>query len=102
MKIDIYKILGVEKPKRVVPESDDLILLVGVSNNEITKNGSGSQIFKTFDEAKNVFPELNPEKWSENFTCSQGYEELRRSPFGIGKTKAVRFETRIANEYLSH
>lgn len=101
MKIDIYKVLGVTKPIRIIPQSDDLILLVGVTNNEITKNGSGSQIFKNFDEAKKVFPELNPEVGSENFTWSQGYDELRRSPFGIGKTKAVRFETRIAYEYLS-
>ena len=97
MEVDIYKLLGVKKPERDIPQSDDLILLVGVVNNEITKDGSGKQIFQNFDEAKKVFSELDAEKWSENFTWSLGYQERRPAQ----KKKMVRFETRIAYEYLS-
>ncbi len=104
MEIDIYNFLGIKKPERVIPQIDDLIMLVGVVDNIITKNGVGSQIFRNFDEAKKVFPELNAENWSDNFTWSQGYQKLRYyqySPFGFEKTEAVRFETRIAYERLS-
>jgi hypothetical protein len=92
MKINLFR-----QPKKVIPKSDDLILLVGVVNNEITKNGNGKQIFQNFDEAKKVFPELDAEKGSENFTWCQGYQERRLA----SKKKMVRFETRIAYEYLS-
>lgn len=104
MKIDIYKILGKEKTTGVIPQENDLIILVGVLDNQITKNGEGFQVYENFNDAKKYFPELDAEKWSANFTKSFGFNELRYyqySPFGLKRTKAIRFETRNAYNLYS-
>lgn len=105
MEIDIYKIFNVKKNERTIPQKNDLIMLVGVYNNKITETGCGNQIFLNIDEARKIFPELNPVEGSENFTSSQGYESLSYNQYlaySGSKKVAVRFETKNAFNFLSH
>jgi hypothetical protein len=77
-----------------IPLPSDKILLVGVENNQITENGMGSQIFESFEEVIRLFPEIEPEKASENFTWSLGYQDVEGE-------KMIRFETNQAKKHLS-
>lgn len=67
------------------------VIICGVENNEITKDGTGTQEFKSFNEAKEIFPTLIIDKGSKDFTI--GFKSSLCSP--------IRFETWKANELYS-
>ena len=48
------------------------VVLYGVSDYKITEDGSGTQEFASFRQAKKIFPGLSVEKSSENFTEALG------------------------------
>lgn len=71
--------------------SPDLpVIVCGVVDGEITENGSGGQRFANLEDARKVFPDLDPAQNTKRFTwAAKGGDNL------------VRFETWKANEIYS-
>jgi hypothetical protein len=67
------------------------VLVCGVSQGKITENGSGCENFPNIKMAKEVYPELDPDKSSAQFTAA----------IGNRINEELRFETWKANEFYS-
>jgi hypothetical protein len=67
------------------------VLVVGVMDGKITKNGAGAQRFADLKDAQTVFPDLNPTAHGPRFTSALGDPE----------TDVMRLETHIAYAILS-
>lgn len=66
------------------------VIVVGVIDGQITPDGKGSQTFANLEEARKVFPDLDPDHNTKRFTwAAKGGEML------------TRFETWKANEFYS-
>jgi hypothetical protein len=61
------------------------VRVVGVVNNRITPNGSGYQDFSNLDEARKVFPDINPDVNGQRF-CWAMQDSVNGKP-------TIRFET---------
>jgi hypothetical protein len=63
------------------------VLVCGVSNGQLTPNGHGGHRFRTLEEARKVFPDLDPDRNTERFTWALGNPD----------DTEMRFETWAAN-----
>lgn len=70
---------------------DASVVVCGVENGRVTSNGLGSQEFPNLSAAQAVFPDLDPHKNTERFTCAMG------DP----KSDKMRFETHAAYKVYS-
>jgi hypothetical protein len=67
------------------------VVVCGVSEGKVTRNGSGVQRYMTLKEALAVFPDLDPHRNTERFTCALGNPQKDE----------MRFETWAANKFYS-
>jgi len=70
---------------------DARVVVIGVRDGIITKDGSGFQNFKNLQEAREVFPDLDIYKNSKSFTSAMGNPEK----------DAMRFESLRAYDLYS-
>jgi hypothetical protein len=87
-----------EAPSKKQRERPDVgktqVIVVGAENGEITRDGKGVQEFQSIQEARNVFPDIDPDKNTSRFTWAM--KEMRE-----GKILRLHFETWAAYELYS-
>lgn len=70
------------------------VIIVGVRDGQVTEDGKGEQEFPSIDEAREIFPDLDPAKNTERFT--QAMQTMVE-----GRVVGLRFETWKAYQLYS-
>jgi hypothetical protein len=82
------------KLREKMQEPPPPVIVVGVSEGQVTEDGKGEQTFPSIEQAREVFPDLDPAKNTERFT--QAMQTTVE-----GRVVGLRFETWKAYQLYS-